>query len=74
MSRMSEGPVVRTLKHGYLWLMLALVFLPFYIMLIVSFKNNWQFYNHTWVPSTSATGRRPGAPWASTSPTACSWP
>ena len=51
MSRMSEGPIARVLKHGYLWLMLALVFLPFYVMLTVSFKDNTQFFNRTWVPT-----------------------
>ncbi len=51
MSRMSEGPVARFLKHGYLWLMLALVFLPFYVMLVISFKDNAQFNVQTWVPT-----------------------
>ncbi len=51
MSRISEGPIARTLKHGYLWLMLALVFLPFYVMLVISFKDNTQFYNRTWLPT-----------------------
>ncbi len=51
MSRPSESPVARILKHGYLWLMLALVFLPFYVMLVVSFKDNKQFYNRTWLPT-----------------------
>ncbi len=51
MSRPSESHVARILKHGYLWLMLALVFLPFYVMLVVSFKDNKQFYNRTWLPT-----------------------
>lgn len=51
MSRPSESHVARILKHGYLWLMLALVFLPFYVMLVVSFKDNKQFYNQTWLPT-----------------------
>ncbi len=51
MSRLSEHPLARWLKHSYLWLMLALVFLPFYVMLVVSFKDNTQFYNHPWVPT-----------------------
>ena len=49
MSRPSESHVARILKHGYLWLMLALVFLPFYVMLVVSFKDNKKFYNRTWL-------------------------
>ncbi len=51
MSRISEGPVARVLKHGYLWVMLALVFMPFYVMLVISFKDNAQFYNRPWVPT-----------------------
>lgn len=51
MSRISEGPIARALKHGYLWGMLALVFLPFYVMLVISFKDNAQFYNQPWVPT-----------------------
>jgi len=51
MSRPSESAAARILKHGYLWLMLALVFLPFYVMLIISFKDNKQFYNRTWLPT-----------------------
>ena len=51
MSRASEHPVATLLKHGYLWLMLALVFLPFYVMLVVSLKDNKQFYNYPWVPT-----------------------
>lgn len=51
MSRISEGPVARGLKHSYLWIMLALVFLPFYVMLVISFKDNTQFYNNPWVPT-----------------------
>jgi len=49
MSRPSEGRVAWLIKHAYLGLMLALVFLPFYVMLVVSFKDNKQFYNHPWV-------------------------
>jgi ABC-type glycerol-3-phosphate transport system permease component len=48
MSKTFENPMVRFLKHAYLWIMLALVFLPFYIMLIISFKDNKQFYNSPW--------------------------
>jgi ABC-type glycerol-3-phosphate transport system permease component len=51
MSRTSESPLARWLKHGYLWIMLALVFLPFYVMLVVSFKDNKQFSNHPWAPT-----------------------
>lgn len=49
MSRIAEGPTARVLKHGYLWALLALTFLPFYVMLVISFKDNREFYNHPWV-------------------------
>jgi ABC-type glycerol-3-phosphate transport system permease component len=51
MSPVAESRGARALKHGYLWLMLALVYLPFYVMLVISFKNNKQFYNRPWVPT-----------------------
>jgi ABC-type glycerol-3-phosphate transport system permease component len=49
MSRQTEGTTVRLFKHGYLWLVLLLVYLPFYVMLVISCKDNRQFYNHPWV-------------------------
>ncbi|MCE9614606.1 MAG: ABC transporter permease subunit [Lentisphaerae bacterium] len=36
--------VLVTLRHGYIWAVLAFSFLPLYLMLIVSFKSNTQFY------------------------------
>jgi ABC-type glycerol-3-phosphate transport system permease component len=51
MTRPSEGTAARIFKHGYLWLMLALVYLPFYVMLTISFKTNKQFYNLPWLPT-----------------------
>ena len=38
------GMFLRTVKHGYIWLVLAFAFLPLYLMMIVSVKNNEQFY------------------------------
>ncbi|MFH0878291.1 MAG: ABC transporter permease subunit, partial [Lentisphaerota bacterium] len=35
---------LRVLKHSYIWLVLAFAFLPLYLMIIVSVKNNEQFY------------------------------
>jgi multiple sugar transport system permease protein len=49
MTRISEGPISRLLKHSYLWLVLLLTFLPFYVMLVISFKDNAQFYRYPWV-------------------------
>jgi len=31
-------------RHGYIWFVLAFAFLPLYLMIIVSFKTNTQFY------------------------------
>jgi len=36
-------------KHVWLWAMLVLIFLPFYVMFVVAFKDNTQFYNHPWI-------------------------
>jgi len=49
MSVRRESIPVRLLKHGYLWVMLALTFLPFYVMLVVSFKDNSQFFARPFV-------------------------
>jgi ABC-type glycerol-3-phosphate transport system permease component len=46
-----QNPIARLLKHGYLWLMLALTFLPFYVMLGISFKTNAQFFREPWIPT-----------------------
>ncbi|HBA83026.1 MAG TPA: hypothetical protein DCZ95_02925 [Verrucomicrobia bacterium] len=35
---------LRFVKHSYIWLVLAFAFLPLYLMIIVSVKNNEQFY------------------------------
>jgi ABC-type glycerol-3-phosphate transport system permease component len=35
---------LRLLKHAYVWLVLVCAFLPLYLMVIVSLKNNEQFY------------------------------
>ncbi len=36
--------LLRFVKHAYVWLVLAFAFLPLYLMIIVSVKNNEQFY------------------------------
>ena len=38
------GGSLRFLKHAYIWLVLAFAFLPLYLMIIVSLKDNQQFY------------------------------
>ena len=37
---------LRAGKHGFIWLVLAAAFLPLYLMAVVSFKDNAQFYSH----------------------------
>ncbi len=49
MSVRRESIAVRLFKHGYLWLVLAVTFLPFYVMLVVAFKTNSQFFTHPFV-------------------------
>jgi len=49
MSVRTESATARLFKHGYLWLMLALTFLPFYVMFVVSLKDNSQFFKHPFV-------------------------
>ncbi|MDP6491201.1 MAG: ABC transporter permease subunit [Kiritimatiellia bacterium] len=41
--RAGDG-LLRGMKHGYIWMVLAFAILPLYLMLIVSFKDNTQFY------------------------------
>lgn len=36
---------LRGSRHAFIWLVLAFAFLPLYLMVIVSFKTNIQFYN-----------------------------
>jgi ABC-type glycerol-3-phosphate transport system permease component len=42
--RRLAGGLVRCLKHAVIWIVLALAFLPLYLMVIVSVKSNTQFY------------------------------
>jgi ABC-type glycerol-3-phosphate transport system permease component len=35
---------LRGMKHGYIWMVLAFAILPLYLMVVVSFKDNTQFY------------------------------
>jgi ABC-type glycerol-3-phosphate transport system permease component len=51
MSKIAESKLAWGLKHAYLWVMLALVFLPFYVMLVISFKTNQQFHKLPWLPT-----------------------
>jgi raffinose/stachyose/melibiose transport system permease protein len=42
--RWTGAILLRAAKHGTIWTVLALAFLPLYLMMIVSFKTNKQFY------------------------------
>lgn len=42
--RLIGGWSLRLIKHAYVWTVLAFAFLPLYLMIIVSVKNNEQFY------------------------------
>ncbi len=37
--------LLTTTRHGFIWLVLAAAYLPMYLMLVVSLKNNTQFYD-----------------------------
>ncbi len=47
---------LRTTKHAVIWAVLAMAFLPLYLMLVVSFKTNTQFYA---APATVTTPLHP---------------
>jgi ABC-type glycerol-3-phosphate transport system permease component len=53
--RVSESGL-RAVKHLTIWGVLALAFLPLYLMVVVSFKTNVQFYN---APATLTTPLHP---------------
>ena len=38
-------------KHSYVWFILFFAFLPLYVMLNISFKDNTQFVTNPWLPS-----------------------
>jgi ABC-type glycerol-3-phosphate transport system permease component len=42
--RRMGGRILRLNKHLFIWLVLAFAFLPLYLMVVVSFKSNTQFY------------------------------
>jgi ABC-type glycerol-3-phosphate transport system permease component len=42
---------LRFLKHAFIWAILAFAYLPLYLMLIVSLKNNSQFYEAPAIPT-----------------------
>ena len=42
--RVAGSGLLRVTKHSFIWLVLAFAFLPLYLMVIVSLKNNEQFY------------------------------
>ena len=36
-------------KHAFIWFVLLFAFLPFYLMIVISFKDNKQFVNNPWL-------------------------
>lgn len=46
-----EHPAPKWLKHGFLIAMLCLIFLSFYVMTVVAFKDKGQFNRHPWTPT-----------------------
>jgi ABC-type glycerol-3-phosphate transport system permease component len=44
--RMAIDLLLRATKHGFIWGVLFFAFLPLYLMVVVSFKTNPQFYSH----------------------------
>ena len=42
---------LRTLKHAFIWMVLFFAFLPLFLMVIVSFKTNQQFYANPTTPT-----------------------
>jgi len=48
----AESLILRASRHAFIWFVLFFAFLPLYLMLIVSFKDNTQFYEH---PATITT-------------------
>jgi ABC-type glycerol-3-phosphate transport system permease component len=56
-----EAIALRIGKHAFIWLTLATAYLPLYLMLVVSFKNNAQYYDNPAMP----TAPYHGANWVS---------
>jgi ABC-type glycerol-3-phosphate transport system permease component len=60
---------LRTLRHLAIWTVLALAFLPLYLMLIVSFKSNKQFYEHPAAVTFPLHPENWASAWAMVTPT-----
>ncbi len=50
MSRKVRSKFAETCKHLFLWSIYAFTFLPLYLMLVISLKDNQQFANNPWLP------------------------
>jgi len=44
------NPGQELFKHVFVWTVLTLSFIPLYLMVVVSLKNNTQFLNNPWMP------------------------
>lgn len=50
MSRRSKSKISELSKHVYIWSIFFFTFLPFYLMLNISLKDNQQFARNPWLP------------------------
>ena len=50
MSRKVRSKFAETCKHLFLWSIYAFTFLPLYLMLVISLKDNQQFARNPWLP------------------------
>jgi ABC-type glycerol-3-phosphate transport system permease component len=50
MSRKVKSKFAETVKHGFLWVIFFFTFLPLYLMLNISLKDNQQFARNPWFP------------------------
>ncbi|HAL92269.1 MAG TPA: hypothetical protein DCM68_04505 [Verrucomicrobia bacterium] len=60
---------LRFSKHAFIWFVLAFAFLPLYLMLIVSLKDNNQFYLHPTTLTQPTHWENWSTAWAMVSPT-----
>lgn len=50
MARKRTAKISELFKHGFIWSIFALTFLPLYLMLNISLKDNQQFARNPWLP------------------------
>jgi len=50
MARQGRNNISEICKHAFLWCIYAFTFLPLYLMLVISLKDNQQFARNPWLP------------------------